>query len=220
MKAIPSTIVTLLTAAFILPFATAAEKPPAEWGAWAKWVEAQRSVGDGQGHGPDVGSDEWAESLSRKLKVTDAAGHGQDPRSEEWRRAVEKKLAALNGRELLSSHDTEARFTGLQNHTCRGLTALCPDRCGDSGKMAIFEIVTYLDYKKPGEYGDAKQKAFQVLIEDTQGNAKVPKKISDAILALKPGEMVHLKWNHDYVTKEGSKFPERPILLVEPLKKP
>jgi hypothetical protein len=220
MKTIPTTIVTLFATAFVLPFASAAEKPPAEWGYWAKWAESQRSVGDGQGQCPDVGSDEWASALSKRLKITDAAGHSPDLKSEEWRKAVEKKLAELNGRELLSSHETEARFTGLKDHTCRGLTALCPDRCGESGKMAEFEIVTYLDYKKPGEYGDAKQKTFQVLIQDTQGNAKIPKETCDAILAFKPGEMVHLKWNHDYVTKDGSKFPERPIVLVEPLKKP
>ena len=30
------------------------------WAEWAQWVEEQHSVGDDQGHEPDIGSDEWA----------------------------------------------------------------------------------------------------------------------------------------------------------------
>jgi hypothetical protein len=121
-------------------------------------------------------------------------------------------------RDLLSSHDTEARFEGLSDHQCLGRTSLCPDRCGDSGKLATFTIVKYLAYEKPGEYGDPKQEKFLVLIEDNQKNPKVPAAIRDAILALKPGDKVHLKWNHDYVTKGGSKSPERPVTEVSVMK--
>ena len=42
--------------------------------------------------------------------------------------------------------------------------------------------------------------------------------IRDEILALKPGDMVHLKWNHDYVTKDGTSSPERPIVALKPMK--
>lgn len=193
-----------------------AQAPPEAWDAWAKWAEAQHSTGDGQGHGPDVGSDEWAAALSKQLGVTDAEGHGPDLKSAEWRAAVEKKLASKESRELLSSHDTTAKFTGITHHVCRGMTSLCPDDCGHSGRLATFEIIEYLAYEKPGEYGDEKEAKFQVLIEDNKKNAKVPAAILKAIDALKTGDTVHLKWNHDYVTLNGSKFPERPILLVEP----
>jgi hypothetical protein len=47
------------------------------------------------------------------------------------------------------------------------------------------------------------------------GNAKVPAPIAKAILALKPGDLVHLQWNHNYVTKDGSSSPERPIQKIE-----
>jgi len=127
--------------------------------------------------------------------------------------------APVKHRELLSSHDTVARFTGLQDHKCMGRTSLCPDRCGESGKLAVFEIVKYIKYDKPGEYGDPKQEKFMVLIEDNMKNAKVSKAIRDAVVALKPGDLVHLQWNHDYVTQAGSKFPERPIKDVSPLTK-
>ena len=120
--------------------------------------------------------------------------------------------------ELLSSHDTKARFTGIADHKCMGRTALCPDRCGHSGKLATFEITEYLAYEKPGEYGDPKQETFQVLLEDNMGNLKVSAPIAKAIRALKPGDLVHLKWNHNYVTKDGASSPDRPIQLVEPAK--
>jgi hypothetical protein len=146
--------------------------------------------------------------------------HGEEPKG---RKAVENKpIPAVKAeqeteRVLLSSHDTEATFVGLKDHRCMGRTSLCPDRCGDSGKLATFKIVKYLDYKKPGEYGDPKQESFMVLIEDNMKHPKVPQAIRDAILALKPGDLVHLKWNHDYVTKGGSKFPDRPIVALAPI---
>jgi len=130
-----------------------------------------------------------------------------------------KPAVSEKHRDLLSSHDTVARFTGLQDHKCMGRTSLCPDRCGESGKLAVFEIVKYVKYEKPGEYGDPKQEKFMVLVEDNMKNAKVPKAIRDAVIALKPGDLVHLQWNHDYVTQAGSKFPERPIKDVSPLTK-
>lgn len=195
--------------------------PPKAWGEWAAWVEAQKPVTDKDGHGPDIGSDEWASALGKRLKISDAAGHGPDVKSEEWRAAVEKKLAPpaapKDDRQLLSSHDTVATFEGLTDHRCMGRTSLCPDRCGESGKLATFKITKYLAYEKPGEYGDPKQDKFMLLIEDTQKNAKVAEPILKAITALKPGDTVRLKWNHDYVTREGSKSPERPIVSLTTL---
>ncbi|MCX6864917.1 MAG: hypothetical protein NTV46_01620 [Verrucomicrobia bacterium] len=204
-----------------------AEQPPQEWAAWAKWADKLHSVSDAQGHGPDIGSEEWSGALDKQLKIRDAAGHGPDVGSAAWRRAVEKKLAPKavptpvpdKQRDLLSAHDTVARFTGLKDHRCMGLTTLCPDRCGESGKLATFAIVKYLAYEKPGQYGDPKQEQFMVLIEDNMKNPKVPKAIRDAVLALKPGDLVHLQWNHDYVTREGAKFPERPIKNLSVLTK-
>jgi hypothetical protein len=122
-------------------------------------------------------------------------------------------------RELLSAHETEATFEGLKDHKCMGRTSACPDQCGHSGKLAVFKITKYLRYEKPGEYGDPKQEVFQVLIEDNLNNPKVPAAVREAIMALKPGDAVRLDWNHDYVSREGSKSPERPIVAVSPLMK-
>ncbi len=198
---------------------------PEDWKAWAEWAEKLHPVTDDQGHGPDIGSDEWANALSKQLKIGDAVGKGPKAGSNEWRKSVEMKLMQKNNsgpkkdRELLSFHDTEASFMGLSDHQCMGRTSLCPDRCGESGKLATFKIVKYLDYKKPGEYGDPKQENFMVLIEDNMKHPKVPEATREVILALNPGELVHLQWNHDYVTHDGSKFPERLIVAITPIKK-
>ena len=238
MKSFLSKPIRNLFPIFVIAVATLGQimaeepKPPAEWVAWANWAEKQSPISDESGHGPDIGSDEWATALDRRLGITDKDGHGPDLKSEEWKSAAERKLiieaasppadAADSGekRKRLSSHDTEARFLGIKDHRCMGLTALCPDRCGHSGKLARFEILKYISFRKSGEYGDPKQKEFVILIEDNEGNPKVSEKTLEAIRALKSGEEVRLKWNHDYVTREGSSFPERHITEVSPHEKP
>jgi hypothetical protein len=91
---------------------------------------------------------------------------------------------------------------------------LCPDRCGHSGKLATFEIIRYVSHEKPGEHGDPKQGNFQILIGNDERSPKVPAAVREAILALKPGEVVDLNWNHDYVTRDGASFPERPVVKL------
>jgi len=125
------------------------------------------------------------------------------------------KDAALKKRELLSSHSTVAKFIGIKDHECLGKTSLCPVRCGHSGKLATFEIIEYLDYQKTGEYGDPKQTSFQVLIRDNLGKAKIPAEILSIIESLKTDTKVKLSWNHDYVTRDKTSSPERPITKIE-----
>lgn len=207
-----------------LAFPLAAEPRPDDWENWAKSVEREFPISDEHGHGPDIGGDEWMQALDRRLGIRDNQGHGPDPGSMEWRQAVRKKLqemadaaAPKETRELLSAHETQATFVGLRQHRCMGLTSLCPDECGHSGTLATFTITKYLRHEKPGEYGDPKQQSFEILIEDNLGNVKVPVAIRETILATKPGTPVRLDWNHDYVTRDGSKSPERVIVALAPL---
>ena len=120
-------------------------------------------------------------------------------------------------RELLARQETVAEFRGLHYQQCRGLTGLCPDKCGSSGNMARFRIVKYLVYEKPGEYGDPKQEEFIVQVDDNLGKLKLPQAQVKLIRDLKPGDFVRLAWRHDYVTRDGSSFPERPLTAVEKL---
>ncbi|KAI9008534.1 flp protein [Hyaloraphidium curvatum] len=95
------------------------------------------------------------------------------------------------------------------------MTSLCPDKCGHGGAVAVFKVLGYTNYEKPGKYGDEKQQRFHVKLAGigAEKNADVVAKIK----ALKPNDKVVLDWNHDYVTRGGSKSPERPVVKLEPI---
>lgn len=57
--------------------------------AWYAWVDKNLGISDGQGHGPDPGSEEWNRAVQRKL--------GQEapqskPGSPEWQQSVDGLL--------------------------------------------------------------------------------------------------------------------------------
>ena len=124
--------------------------------------------------------------------------------------------AELPSGELLSDHVAEAEFTGIIHRKCRFLTSLCPDKCDHARDFAVFRIVKYLDYRKPGKYGDEKQEQLMVDVNPAHKpilqSADILKKIS----ALKPGDKVVLHWAHYYMHRNSSSFPERPVISVEP----
>ena len=121
-------------------------------------------------------------------------------------------------RELLSEHHTVAVFDGVEFRLCRGRTALCPENCGHSGNFAFFTVKKYVKYEKHGEYGDPQQKSFVVQVSDFDKMPFGNPEISKTIAGLKKGDLVHLSWNHDYVTKNGTSSPERPIVKLEKMK--
>ena len=130
------------------------------------------------------------------------------------------RTGTATGREpraTLARHATVAEFEGVSYHRCMGLTALCPDQCGESGSFATFKIIKYVKYEKLGEYGDPKCEQFMFLVEDNMKHPKVPAAIRDAVNALKKGDRVLLSWDHDYVTVNGSSGPERPVTKLEKL---
>jgi hypothetical protein len=118
-------------------------------------------------------------------------------------------------RELLANHETLAVFDGVNYRQCMGRTALCPDKCGHSGEFATFAIKKYLKYEKPGQYGDPEQTSFLVQVSDYSKKPKGDPKILETVKGLKKGDFVLLSWHHDYVTREGASFPERPIVKLE-----
>ena len=117
--------------------------------------------------------------------------------------------------DVLAVHKTKATFTGTREHRCMGLTALCPDRCGDSGTLAVFTIDEYTLWEKRGEYGDDRQTTFQFLTENNMKQAKIPAELLAKIKTLKPGDKVVLEWEHRYMNRDGSRWPERPVVKLE-----
>ncbi len=118
-------------------------------------------------------------------------------------------------RELLARHETLAVFEGVNYRLCRGLTSRCPKACGDSGEFASFGIKKYLKYEQPGQYGDSEQETFLVQVSDYDKRPKGDSKILETVKSLNKGDHVLLSWHHDYVTKEGASFPERPIVKLQ-----
>lgn len=121
----------------------------------------------------------------------------------------------MTTRDLLSLHETVAKFDGLETQQCFFMTSLCPNECGHGGVNAVFSIKKYLRYEKPGQYGDKKSDKYYVRIShevETTGLTPERKQVLDS---LKAGDFVLLSWNHDYVHKEGCSYPERPVTKLE-----
>ncbi len=107
---------------------------------------------------------------------------------------------------LLAKHETVAVYMGTKFHRCNGLTALCPEQCGDSGEYARFKILDYTLHKKLEKYGSAKQKEFRVRISDFNKNVVGSPHIHKLLTKLKKGDHVVLHWNHNYVTTKSGEF--------------
>lgn len=138
---------------------------------------------------------------------------GQDAKT-----AVCMEATAAQAAEVLAEHQTISVFMGFQERPCMGRTALCPDRCGHAKKVAVFKVLNYVSYDKPGEYGDEKQTEFYVDMNETKPQLFQDKAILTEINKLTPGQVVVLNWEHLYVTDQGSKYPTRPVTLLEPVK--
>lgn len=117
-------------------------------------------------------------------------------------------------RELLAEHETISRLEGIAYRRCRGLTAMCPESCGDSGEYVTFTVVKYTRYKQHGKYG-GKQNSFMIQVSDFHKKPKGDSKILKIVRSLKKGDLVKLWWRHDYVTKNRVSSPERPIVKLE-----
>lgn len=121
------------------------------------------------------------------------------------------------GEKLLSHHDTKAVFKGLQQRRCRGMTALCPDKCGDSGTIAVFDIAGYNDYQKPDHYGDDPAEQYVFMLESTTGASDVCPETLELVKNLRPGDEVNLVWDHVYVSDGKANYPKRVVRKIAPL---
>jgi len=117
-------------------------------------------------------------------------------------------------RQLLADHQTVARFDGVQYQLCRGLTAFCPDRCGESGEFANFKILAYTTYAPYSQYAQ-KHDSFVIQVSDFDRQPKGDPTLLKTVRTLKPNDFVQLSWHHDYVTIDGSSSPQRPVTMLE-----
>jgi len=127
-------------------------------------------------------------------------------------------------RDILAKHKFYATFQGIQNQPCRFLTSLCPNQCGHGAKVAHFTVTEYVNYEKPGQYGDDKQTRFLFAVQGghggsmPRGDIPTPEQVN-IINSLQINDKVLIEYDHEYVTTtwEGggsAKYPERPLRTI------
>lgn len=147
-----------------------------------------------------------AESASSIRQLTDLSRLAETP-------------ADIPPYEILMIADTIARFDGIFD-----MPKWTPpgSREPATHPVAVFTIITFQTHARPGKYGDDyKNGAVNTFMVDMD---KVPFcQYSNAlrdIAALRPGEIVRLCWMHIYVDQNGSRYPERPVTLLQPARVP
>lgn len=98
--------------------------------------EARLPTGDGQGHGPDLGSDEWKSVIEFRLGIRGVPGI-PDRHDEAWCRFVDEILR--NGR----GSSSDGRSAG------QGTTAIAPVRFVCDGDPASDVFVTFVRSEPP-----------------------------------------------------------------------
>lgn len=108
--------------------------------AWQRYVDSRVITGDGQGHGPDLGSEEWKSVVEFKLGIRDKAG--VPPRSAEaWCKHIDRVLRDREG------HDVARQGPSLSCDTA-GAGSIEAMVCAD-------EELSALDRKLAGVYAAA-----------------------------------------------------------------
>lgn len=112
--------------------------------------------------------------------------------------------------EVLMTADAIARFDGIFD-----MPRWTPPGTGPATRpVAVFSIVDYTHYAKPGTYGD--ERAARIMVSmDKAPFCQYTAALRD-IAALQPGAIVRLCWMHIYVDQNGSRYPERPVTLLRP----
>jgi hypothetical protein len=85
----------LLGLAVMIGAALAGSEPPTPCSAeWNRFVDQKIISGDGQGHGPDLGSDEWKGVVEFKLGIRDQADlPARD--SDDWCQLIDRLVREL-----------------------------------------------------------------------------------------------------------------------------
>lgn len=121
--------------------------------------------------------------------------------------------------DLLASNTVTAQFLGMQERPCYFRTALCPDRCDHAVKAAQFRVLSNEAYEKPGEYGDDKAEAGNMLVVDARNDVPgQPDGMLQKLAELKPGQVVRLTQKHYYADLGELVTPVRPITELVVLK--
>lgn len=112
---------------------------------------------------------------------------------------VENNLIKYEKKPFTSTHVFTAVFKNIQFHTCKGLTALCPKDCGNSGYMANFSVLNYRTHIVNGQAGTEKLDTYTIQLGDFY-KKDFDKDYVRFIRKLKQGNEVtmHIDYIYDY----------------------
>ena len=103
-----------------------------------------------------------------------------------------------------------ATFMGASERPCLHRTALCPDRCAHATTTFAFRLET-CEAIRGADSANAKWVTpLKAGDEHCVGLADLGEH-AEAARRLEVGQRVALQWRHEYVTREGASFPERPV---------
>lgn len=115
--------------------------------------------------------------------------------------------------EILMTADTIARFDGIfpmPKWSPPGVQG------NPTRNVAVFSVISWQSHVKPGKYGDEQNPLFMVDMEKAPF-CQYANALRD-IATLKPGDTVRLCWMHIYVDDKSSRYPERPVTLLQAAK--
>ncbi len=124
---------------------------------------------------------------------------------------------APEAKPFTSTHVFTAVYEGTHFHTCLGLTSLCPDECGSSGEMAVFDVLDYDHFIVNGESGTEQLEKYQVLITDYYKN-DLDEHYVDDIKALEEGDKVKIHVEYVYDTTLDVVQPVENLISIEKVK--
>ena len=120
---------------------------------WFRFVEEKMPTGDGQGHGPDLGSDEWMSGVEFKLGIRDKSDL-PSKNSDDWCRYIDQIVRANLSSSDVSKGASRATMAPGPSYACGKVKAGSIEAtiCQDPGLSA-------LDRKFSEVYGAASKKA-------------------------------------------------------------
>jgi hypothetical protein len=134
--------------------------------AWYRFIEEQVPTGDGQGHGPDIGSDEWKSVIEFKLGIRGKTKlPGRD--SQAWCRHIDQIVRASRTSSGSGKGGGRAAMTPGPSYACDKVKA------DTIGAMICEDTeLSALDRKLSGVYAAASKKAINEHPPPAESGAK------------------------------------------------
>ena len=122
--------------------------------AWYRFIEEKVTTGDGQGHGPDIGSDEWKSVIEFRLGIRDKSDLPRRD-SEAWCRHIDQIVQAGRTSSQVGKGVGRAAVTPGPSYACDKVKA------GSIEAMICEDMdLSALDRKLSGVYAAASKKAI------------------------------------------------------------